>query len=151
MVMSVVLGAAGLLSSIITFILSRIKISSFEKDAGEWAQEVISGYFKDVLPAFAVILLVLILSAVFQPKMRTMRIVVIFLSSVLCLIFGEITSFLAQNGNVSVTKYVYAESVSFSFIIHFCSFFDYRNLYLKLCGEKKKKEKNKKKKNFTFI
>ena len=142
-VLCIVLGAAGLIGSAGTEILFLIRSSSLDKNASEWAHGVMSGYFKDVLPVLALILLILILSALFQPKMRIMRIAVILLSSVLCLIYGHITSFLAENGNVSVTKYITSESIFNALMIQFCGFFDFRSLRGKLISEKNPKKKKK--------
>ena len=92
----------------------------------------------DVLPVLGIVLAVLILSAVFQPKMRAMRVIVTFASSVFVLVFGYISSFLSNNDSVRVTFYIYALSISLAVMTQFCAYFDFGRLYKKLEGEKNK-------------
>ena len=132
-------GCAGLFSAVLFFVLFLIRSSSFGEGDREWAKEVISGHLKDVLPVLGVILAVLILSAIFQPKMRVMRIIVTFASSVFILVFGYISSFLADNDTVSVTFYIHAMSISLAVMTQFCGYFDFKKLYEKLASEEKTK------------
>ena len=137
------LGAAGLAAMAAFSVYFFVSVSKYGDESREWAVGVLSGYFKDVLPALAVILLILILSAVFQPKMRPMRIVVSALSSILLLVYGYVASYLSQNGSVSVSFYLHALSISGSLAPVFCQFFDFRRLYEKLSSENTGKKSNK--------
>ena len=140
---SLIFGIAGLASALLFLILFFVRTSSYTDGDKEWAREVILGYLWDVLPVLGIVLAILILSAVFQPKMRVMRIIVTFAYSVFVLVFGYISSFLSYNDSVSVTFYIYALSISFAVMTQFCTYFDFGRLYEKLDGEKiKKKNKN---------
>ena len=136
-------GIAGIFSAVLFFVLFLIRSSSLKEEDGEWAREVISGYLKDVLPVLGVIVAILVLSAIFQPKMRVMRIIVTFAASVFILVFGYISSFLAENDSVSITFYIHALSISLAAAVQFCGFFDFKNLYERLDSEEKaKRNKN---------
>ncbi len=135
---SLVCGVAGGASSIATFIFYLIRTSSYEETDREWARATVSAYLKDVLPILGIILVILILSAVFQPKMRVMRVIVTALSSVFILVFGYIASFLSENDSVSVEIYICVFSISLSVMTQFCGYFDFKRLYEKLSGEKNK-------------
>ncbi len=131
-------GVAGALSSILIVVIFYIKSSSLGDGDREWAREVVSGYLLDVLPVLGIILAILILSAVLQPKMRVMRIIVTFAASVFVLIFGYISSFLSENGSVSVSFYIHALSISLAVMTQFCGFFDFKRLYEKLSSKTSK-------------
>ena len=134
-------GAAGILSAVFLIVFFRIRSSSFEEGKREWARDVISGYLKDVLPVLSIILAILILSAIFQPKMRAMRIIVTFAASVFLLVFGYISSFLSENDTVSVTFFIHALSISLAVLTQFCGYFDFRRLQEKLGAEEKNKKR----------
>ena len=140
----IVSGAAGILSSVFISVLFYVRSSSFSEGDKEWAGKVFSGYLKDVLPVLGVILLILLLSSVFQPKMKPLRVIITLVSSVFVLVFGYIASFLAENENVSVTFYICALSISLSVAVQFCGFRDFGRLYERLEGEEKAKTKKKK-------
>jgi|GEM_PF-2569898 len=148
---SAALGAAGLVLAVSVIIEAITKISSLRKaegqtDKAEWASDVFSGYLKDVLPVLVVLLLIILLSAVFQPQKLFLRATVTALSSILILIYGYIASFLVQNENVSVTFEIRAMSVSISLLISFCGFFDFKFLQKKLQSEAKNVKQDHKKK-----
>ncbi len=134
-------GIAGAAAAAAASAVFFIRSASMPEGDREWASNVIGGYFLDVLPALGVILVILILSAVFQPKMRGMRVIVAALASVFLLIFGSISSFLAENNGVSVAIYIRIISISLAIMIQFCGFFDFGRLYLKLAGEDKRGKK----------
>ena len=135
---ALIFGIAGLASALFFLILFFVRSSSYTEGDKEWAREVVSGYLWDVLPVLGIVLAILILSAVFQPKMRAMRVIVTFASSVFVLVFGYISSFLSNNDSVRVTFYIYALSISLAVMTQFCTYFDFGRLYKKLEGEKNK-------------
>ncbi len=127
-IVSVALGASGLLGSIVTVIVFYSRISSLEKEGlpGDWASDVFSGFLKDVLPPFALIFAVLILSAVFLPKRLLLRAPLCSMTSIVILIFGYITSFLAVNKNFSIVPYIRLMSVFLSLLCAVCGYFDFK-------------------------
>ena len=138
-VVSCVGGAAGIAGYIVSVILFLSKISSLNAEFpgesyGDWAKDVLSGYLKDTLPALLIVLAVLILSFFIQPKMYVMRALVTPLASVMILIYGKITEYLSENGNVTVTIYISLLSVSASLILFGTGLFDFRALFKKLKG-----------------
>ena len=142
---TLVCGIAGALSSVVTFIVFYILSSKYETNDSEWARATIWSYLKDALPILGIILAILILSAVFQPKMKVMRVIVIALASMFILVFGLIASYISENGSVSVDIYIYIFSISLAVMTQFCGYFDFRRLYEKLCGAKEKKTPKKRK------
>ncbi|MBQ9544775.1 MAG: hypothetical protein IJV00_06590, partial [Clostridia bacterium] len=61
------------------------------------------------------------------------------------LIFGSISSFLAENNGVSVAGYIRLISVALAVMTQFCGFFDFGRLYEKLGGSGEEKKKTGKK------
>ena len=136
-------GAAGLVSSVSITVLFFIRSSSYTDGDREWARGVFTGYLKDVLLIVGIILAILILSSVFQPKMKVLRIILTAASSVFVLVFGYISSFISDNDSVSVKFFICALSISLSIMIQFCGFFDFGRLYEKLCSDSGKKNNKK--------
>ena len=124
---SLISGAAG-----ITSLAVEVSVFYALGKYDEWAYDVISGYFKDVLPALCIVLAIVLLSAAFQPKMKLLRSSVIFLSSTLALIYGQITSMLPENDTSKVTVFIKLFSISIYLIINFCGYFDFKKLEKKL-------------------
>lgn len=137
-------GVAGVALAAYSVVSAIAKISSLkELDGGvgkaEWASGVFSGYLKDVLPVFLVVLTVIILSALFQPKKLLLRAVVAALSAILILIYCYIATFLSKNENVSVTFEIAAVSCAVSLIFTACGYFDFVYLIKKMTDEKGRK------------
>ena len=143
-IVCIVSGGAGVALAASSVISAITKISSLGAlDGGtekaEWAAGVFSGYLKDVLPVFLIVLAVIILSAYFQPKKLFLRAVVVALSSILILIYGYIATFLSKNENVSVTFEIMAVSCAISLIFTACGYFDFKYLVKKMTDEKGRK------------
>ncbi len=119
----IVLASCGVISFAAFLTSSLIKSGN-----GEWASGVVSGYLKDVLPALGIVVLLVVLSGIFQPSKYPLRAVVVALSSILILVYGEIASYLAAGGDVSVTTEIRGMSASLSAALCGAGYFDYRYL-----------------------
>ncbi len=128
----VALAGAGLLSFAAFLISLLIKLHGADRaDApghGEWASSVASGYFRDVLPAFCVVVLLIVLSGIFQPSKYVLRALVLALSPVLLVVYGEISAHLASGGNVSLTAEIRGMSDSLAVSLCGAGYFDYKYL-----------------------
>lgn len=136
---------AALLVAGITSALTKLSKSAEELKDGntEWASDVFSGYLKDVLPVFAIVAVLLLLSTLIQPKKMFLRSVLTSASSVLSIVHGYITLLLTDNGTLAVSSEIKMISVSLSLLLTLFCFFDFRRLD-KDISEEKKKENNKK-------
>ena len=95
---------------------------------GDWASSVASGYFRDVLPALGVVVLLVVLSGIFQPSKYVLRALVLALSPILLVVYGEIASYLASGGNVSLMTEIRGMSASLAVSLCGAGYFDYKYL-----------------------
>lgn len=134
-VFSVFIGIAGIIGCVAVTIAFNSKIASVgDPGFSEWASNVFSGYLKDTLPACAVIMAVVVLSAIFQPKMLPLRSIVISLTSVFVLIFGYITTFLADN-KISIKKEIVLFSAFLALAASSSHALDFRRSFRRLSDE----------------
>ena len=142
-IVSIAAGASGVILSVFTAVKAIIKLSDPEdikdSEAVSWVRDAFSGYLKDVLPVFAVIVILLLLSSLIQPKKMFLRAVITCASSVLSLIYGYITVFLTENGTFSISFEIKAVSISLSLLLTSFCIFDFYTLKKGLSKEKTNK------------
>ena len=119
----IVLAAAGVLSFAAFLAFALVKSGS-----SEWASGVLSGYLRDVLPALGIVVLLVVLSGVFQPSKYPLRAIVVALSSILLIVYGEIAAYLSSGGDVSVTTEIRGMSASLATAFCGAGYFDYKYL-----------------------
>lgn len=128
----VALAGCGVVSFIAFLIPVLVKLNDANNadtpGGGEWASSVVSGYFKDVMPAFGVVVLLLVLSGLIQPSKYPLRAVAAALSSVLLLVYGEIAAYLAAGGNVPLTVEIRGMSASLATVLCGEGYFDFKYL-----------------------
>lgn len=135
-IISLALGGAGLLSFVVFLVITLVKLHVANEtktpDYGDWASGVISGYFKDVLPVFGIVVLLVVLSGVFQPSKYPLRAIVISIASILLLVYGELAAYFASGGNVPLETVIREMSYSLSVFMFGFGYFDYKYLASKL-------------------
>ena len=135
----------GVVSSVFSAIKAIVKLSETgdvkNTEAVSWAHDAFSGYLKDVLPVFAVISVLLLLSALIQPKKMFLRAVITCASSIMSLIYGYITVFLTENSSFSISFEIKAVSISLSLLLTSFCIFDFNALKKELAKEKTKENK----------
>ncbi len=122
-------GAASFIAFLVSLLI-KLHVANETKTPGygEWASSVASGYFRDVLPALGVVVLLVVLSGIFQPSKYVLRALVVALSPILLAVYGEIASYLASGGNVSLTTELRGMSASLAVALCGAGYFDYKYL-----------------------
>ena len=131
-IVSILSGASGFVLSVFTTVKAIIKLSEPENNGDSeivsWARDAFSGYLKDVLPVFAAIVILLLLSSLIQPKKMFLRAVITCASSIMSLIYGYITVFLTENSAFSISFEIKSVSISLSLILTSFCIFDFYTL-----------------------
>lgn len=138
---SLSLGGAGLALAAASVISLICKLKAFSEadPAGtksEWAKSVFLGTLGDVMPVFAAIAVLILLSVFIQPQKRFVRVFLIAFSAIGTLVYGYVSSFLTENEKGSVTVEIQLLCTALSLILISSLFFDFKNLFKKLSSKK---------------
>ena len=135
--LSLVLCGVGVVLTVASVISVICKLKAFSDTdptgtKSEWAKSVFFGTLGDVIPVFAILAVLILLSVFVQPQKRFVRVFLIAFSAIGSLVYGYVSSFITENEKGSVTVEIKLFCTALSLILISSLFFDFKNLFKKL-------------------